>query len=65
MIQPFNKNGLRRVAKVPYGESVIAMTSVCGIVVVATGSRVYRLAQRRKGQYALVPIKFQEEKETT
>jgi len=59
----FSRPGSRRLCKVPKGEQVVAMTTMLGTTVfVATTAGVYRLAERRKGTYKLVPIPFVEPK---
>ena len=61
---PFNRSGIRYVAKIPKGEKIVDMVFAFGTTVfVATDCRVYRLAQRRKGHYKLIPVEFVEKKE--
>ena len=57
---PFNSKGMRLIATVPNKEKVISMATFQGTIFLATGTRVYRLAERRKGQFKLVPIQFEE-----
>lgn len=57
----FGRPGSRRLCKIPKGEKVVGMATALGTTVfVATDAGVYRLAQRRKGVYKLVPIPFVE-----
>lgn len=57
---PFNRSGWRYMTKVPRGEKVVGMVLHKGIVLLATDQGLYRLAERRKGKFKLVPIEFQE-----
>ncbi len=53
-----NIPGVKRLAKTPDGQDITGMVQWQGHVVVSTSQHIYRLAQRRKGKYVLVPIKF-------
>ena len=60
MTPDFNPD-LKPIAKTPDGMDIVSMINVNGYVFVATQRHIYRLAQRRKGHFALVPIRFSSE----
>lgn len=51
--------GYRFIAKTPKGEHIVSMTVLGDKLFVATSTGMYRLAQRRKGQFKLIPILFE------
>lgn len=57
MTDPFNP-GWKRIAKTPDGFDIVDMIEFKGHVFVATKQHIYRLAQRRKGHFALVPVRL-------